>query len=645
MANDRYNFDPREISQIAPPPRCSVSEWCDRHRVLDAKFGAEPGRWRTQRTPYLREIMDCFSSPEVSKITFIKSARVGGTELLNNVMAYSVDARPMPILYVFPKQSDIEDEFSGRIKSLFESSPTLRDHIPGGSWASRHQLNLDSLTIYGAWASSPTTLIRKTIGVALEDEIDNCDMQAGSLGNTSDLIGVRLTTYGYRAKHVQVTTPTTTDANGWQSYLASDQRRPHVPCPECGHYQVLLLPSLKWPEGSDADSIELDCLAEYACGGCGCLIPQRRQRWMIDRTVWVPACQTIAEQLPIDNVEVVKSAAEASNPWRPRPDGDPPRGRHRGYWINALYSPWRTWSQIAAQFLRTKSNDDKFKVYKNSTLAEAWEPKVESPDESWLETKMESAQWGEGLVPPQAIFLICSVDVQGDRLEYVVRAWGAGMRSWKVEDGIVQDFEELYERVMVRGYEMATTPGERMRGLVIGVDSRYRTDEVVEFARLLGVVALRGVETAIKPVEEKLMSIKDTQTQKDFVWVINTYLFKRKLARLMQVPPDKPGAWGLNQGTSAEYLKQVTSEHLVSVTNKSGIKRWAWRPKTSGRANHKWDCEVYQLCLLEIIEQKGEVNLGALTNESRKLMMVKPSTKKPATPSEGKRVTGGWSNE
>ena len=30
------------------------SEWADQHRMLSSKASAEPGRWRTSRTPYLK---------------------------------------------------------------------------------------------------------------------------------------------------------------------------------------------------------------------------------------------------------------------------------------------------------------------------------------------------------------------------------------------------------------------------------------------------------------------------------------------------------------------------------------------------------------------------------------------------------------
>jgi len=41
---------------LAPEPALLVSEWADRHRVLGSRDSAEPGPYRTARTPYLREV-------------------------------------------------------------------------------------------------------------------------------------------------------------------------------------------------------------------------------------------------------------------------------------------------------------------------------------------------------------------------------------------------------------------------------------------------------------------------------------------------------------------------------------------------------------------------------------------------------------
>ena len=66
---------------LTPDTRLTVSEWADEFRILPTKAAKEAGRWRTARTPYLKEIMDCLSpSSPVERVAFMKGAQVGGTE-------------------------------------------------------------------------------------------------------------------------------------------------------------------------------------------------------------------------------------------------------------------------------------------------------------------------------------------------------------------------------------------------------------------------------------------------------------------------------------------------------------------------------------------------------------------------------------
>jgi phage terminase large subunit GpA-like protein len=73
---------------LAPEPNLSVSEWAEEHRILAGQAAAEPGPWRNERTPYLREIMDLLSprSP-VHTVVFMKGSQVGATECRNNSSA------------------------------------------------------------------------------------------------------------------------------------------------------------------------------------------------------------------------------------------------------------------------------------------------------------------------------------------------------------------------------------------------------------------------------------------------------------------------------------------------------------------------------------------------------------------------------
>src|SRR5690606_7650052 len=151
-----------------------------------------PGYWRTARLPYLREPLDAIDDPDVSVIGIVKAARTGGTETINNAIAYTIDQNPLPIMYVQPTKEDVEDEFDGRLRYMIEDSPRLADHIRSDHWATQHRIRLDTLDIYGAWPTNPQTMVRKTIGLIIFDEVDNAEAQAGYLGNSLKLLIQRI---------------------------------------------------------------------------------------------------------------------------------------------------------------------------------------------------------------------------------------------------------------------------------------------------------------------------------------------------------------------------------------------------------------------------------------------------------------------
>ncbi len=63
------------IEGLMPDPDLTVSQWADEHRILPKKSSAEAGRWRTSRTPYLREIMDCLSpQSKIERVVFMKGS-------------------------------------------------------------------------------------------------------------------------------------------------------------------------------------------------------------------------------------------------------------------------------------------------------------------------------------------------------------------------------------------------------------------------------------------------------------------------------------------------------------------------------------------------------------------------------------------
>ncbi|WP_200812587.1 phage terminase large subunit family protein, partial [Roseisalinus antarcticus] len=115
---------------IRPDPDLTVSEWADRHRWLSSRASAEPGRYRTARTPYMREIMDALSpnSPH-QRVVFMKAAQVGATEAGNCFIGFVMHHAPGPMLAVQPTVELAKRNSRQRIDPLMEESPELRERI------------------------------------------------------------------------------------------------------------------------------------------------------------------------------------------------------------------------------------------------------------------------------------------------------------------------------------------------------------------------------------------------------------------------------------------------------------------------------------------------------------------------------------
>lgn len=110
-----------------PDPFLTISQWADKYRTLSQRASAEPGRWRTDRTPYLREIMDCLSpSSPIERTIFIKGAQIGGTEAGNNWIGYVIHQAPGPMMAVQPTVEMAKRNSKQRVDPLIEESEVLR---------------------------------------------------------------------------------------------------------------------------------------------------------------------------------------------------------------------------------------------------------------------------------------------------------------------------------------------------------------------------------------------------------------------------------------------------------------------------------------------------------------------------------------
>jgi phage terminase large subunit GpA-like protein len=225
---------------LTPDPLLTVSEWSDRHRMLSSKASAEPGRWRTSRTPYLKAIMDCLSpTSPVERVVFMKAAQLGATEMGSNWIGYVIHHAPGPMMAVWPTVEMAKRNSKQRIDPLIEESAALAELIAparsrdSGNTILAKEFRGGVLVMTGA--NSAVGLRSMPVRYLFLDEVDGYPLDVEGEGDAISLAEARTRTFA-RRKIFIVSTPTISGASAIErEYEASDQRRYFVPCPHCNH--------------------------------------------------------------------------------------------------------------------------------------------------------------------------------------------------------------------------------------------------------------------------------------------------------------------------------------------------------------------------------------------------------------------------
>jgi phage terminase large subunit GpA-like protein len=582
-------WTPRIRSAWQLPNELMVSEWADRYRKLDPMVSSEPGQWRTNRTPYLRGIMDAFNNPLIEKITIMSSTQVGKTESWLNMLAYIIDQDPASVLVVMPRELDAKYISKGRIRPMIRSSPELNQHTTRDpDDITRLEIKLDRMYIYFAGANSPAALSSKPVRYLLMDETDKYPKFSGEEADPIKLATERTHNYWNR-KIIACSTPTIKDGYIFREYGYSDKRSYYVPCPHCGGYQVLEFEHhVKFPkEERDPERIRQERLAWYECDYCKERITDLMKQGMLLRGVWVPAA--------------VKLDSKGSLPKKI----NFPQVSHAGFHLNALYSPWLTFSDVAAEFLDSHERPELLMNFVNSWLAQIWEEKVEETKPEKLKRLCGSHQ--KGMVPDGGIVLTGGVDAQKEHFFLTIRAWGVHQESWLVLEDQVQTWEEIEDRIIEASYPSEVPGIAPFRVRLTCIDTGYRTDEVYEFCRkykqltraIKGKDQLTGVPYKVSTIEK--FPNGRTIPGGLLLWLLDTTYFKDKISRLVHTE-DAPQRWHLFNDPSENYFKWFCGEHKVLKRDKKrGQAHEVWQPVSSHAQSHSWDAEIYSAAAAEML--------------------------------------------
>lgn len=565
---------------LRPIERVTVSQWADRYRFLAPVSSAEPGRYRTARTPYLRKIMDCLSVHDPHrKVVFVKAAQIGGTEAGSNFLGYCMHIAPGPVMFVQPTDDMVKRLSKGRIDPLIENCPELLQRVaPSKSRDSNNtinQKNFNGGVLIMAGANSAAGLRSVPIRYLILDEVDAYPQDLDGEGSPIDLAIARTRTFPNR-KIFMLSTPTIEGLSAIErEFLETDQNYYHVPCPFCGGMQRLVFSNLKWEQGHPES-------VRYRCEHCGELIAERYKLEMLAAGEWLP-----------ERPEKVSSDVI-------------------GFHLNSLYSPygWHSWEQIVRDFLAARDNQSKLKVFVNTTLGQTWAERGEAPPFKNLYNRRET--YRTNTVPDDVCFLTAGVDVQRDRLELEIVGWCADKRSYSIDyrvlEGDTAGTKVWDDLAGVVGERWPRRDGMEFPIRLMAVDTGYNTTHVYAFCRRFSadkVVPVKGQDhlgVSFAPPKTVDVTRSGKKVGSMRLYNVGVSFLKSELYACLRLEKDSNGVPPPNYCHFPEYDEHyfrglTAEEQVVKVVRGYPRPQWVKRYER----NEPLDCRIYARAAAAII--------------------------------------------
>lgn len=482
----------RSASRLAPPARISVSEAAAKYRFVKNPGGGTSGQWDNLTTPYLVEPMDNTISREFAGVIMAAPAQCGKTDgLLINSVVYATVVDPADMLIVQTTDLTARDFSKRRLKRLNRDSPAVgKAQLAGDSADNVLEKQYRGMTLSIGYPSA-TQLAGRPIARILMTDYDRMPDDIEGEGSAFSMAEKRNQTYGSRGTIVAESSPSRPLLSAkWKPatpheapptsgifalYNRGDRRRWKWPCPHCGEFFEGSFSLLTWDDG--LDPIEAGATAAMVCPENGCIIEPRFRNQMNRAGKWVP------EGCTIDVAGVIS--------------GTPRTAPYASYWLKGPAAAFSTWAQLVTRYLEAKEEfvktgkEESLKTTINVDQCEAYIPEAARHNSSLeADTLIERAEnYGFKKVPAAARFLTAAVDVQANRFEVMVRAWGQDLESWIIdyfkifkttgndgEDRPVdpavnsEDWDLLINQVFALTYPLADGSGE-MGILRTGIDS------------------------------------------------------------------------------------------------------------------------------------------------------------------------------
>lgn len=569
---------------VKPDPDMPIDEWADEFMYIPKDSGAnEYGKYRTDRTPHARKVMQALSpSHPAKRVVCMVASQMFKTQVALNFLCATIHQQPANVLWLMPT-GKLAKRIGKRIDKTLAAVPALEGRVADARSrdAANNQDTKDFQggTLYIATAGSAANLAEVPARYLIYDEIDRSESNVDKEGSPASMAEARQTTFEHNRKSYFPSSPTIDGESTIQGLFQQGTRHEALAeCVHCGTLQPLVFEKLQMMDAGEA---------AYPCQSCGLLHFEADKPRMFARGEW-------SEGVPGDGETVSFSASQMFLPYG-----------------------WTSWTSLmklyaAAAEKLAEGSDELMIAFYNTRLARVWKRDAERTKAQDLRDRVESYKLGT--VPAPACVVTGAVDTQNDRLEFKAMAWGEGMESWVVDYQVIHGSPDedatwqALDKLLQQRYRHQQ--GQMLPISAVFVDSGgSATQEVYDFTRTRRnrhIHPIKGHSRPNRPILPGKPSLVDLNIRGRLerlgvkLWLIGVDTAKDWLLPRWS-KKSGPGAIHFsedlprkkNETDPPDYFDQLTSEFKTGGYKRGH--RVTWWEKKPGDRNEALDLAVYNL--------------------------------------------------
>ncbi len=605
-----------------------ISDILDENYYLSKVTEATPGKYDLENNPWWRDVIDTLGDPTTRVGVMLKGTQVGGSVTSIGAMLSLAVADPATGMVVVPSQDEARYVRDRVYENGLSSKLSFKRLVPPRRWWNMTAIQLGGSMINLAWAGSAQRLRGKPCKRVWLNECDVYEF-SGAAGDPEVSALERVKQF-FDYLIVYDSTPVGDNSRVFRKWEQSQKRFWNVECPHCGLSQPIKFfvykngfragcggfGGIRESDGSlrEAEDVRRD--AHYICLN-GCKIDQQYKNIMMQNGIWVPeGCRVDKETRQVVGAPKVSNGTV-------------------GWHIWSVFNSKISIGDIAAKYVWSVNNGKQRDFFQND-LGLRYRTAKKVADADTIGKKFRD-EYQSGTVPAACSFLTCGIDVQGDRVYWLVVGWGPSRTPYiidwgeferdrnevlidddgeEIEDSenvatgviIASDLAMIGDLVMPRKFQVngKNPRGRTELGIALaGPDTNHRASQVHDFVRVFNSPRLRCVKgdgTAKFTEPFKMTKVeKNTRTGKPYpggleLWLIYKSFYQEQIDTRLVAAPNQPGVIHFPfdiETKGKKLLKQLTNVRK----NEKGI----YDKVNSDIGEDYRDCLAYAEALADMI--------------------------------------------